>query len=205
MKKGKAKPAGSPAPFTVAEYTFHPPCVCPACGGRMLATEYYLAVRGNVSSSQYWSKAGKVTTTTTTNYHSIRKRIGGFCPACYTKRKKPDLNFYYILVGVVGLLAIACIVLIILFVASPTFKEAAPGAGAVGLVGGLFAVYYTVKNLISALRIRSHLKQINSTDDTQLRSDNISEAFAVNVQLPLAPNEVVISSESMRSMQMLRM
>ncbi|MEN6419239.1 MAG: hypothetical protein ABFC73_10005 [Clostridiaceae bacterium] len=201
MKKDKTKPVETPKPFTLAEYSVLTPCVCPACGGSMVPAEYYIAAKGEVRTTQDWSHAGKVTTITTMKYHNIRKRIGGFCPNCYTKSRKPGLNLYMILAGVVGAIAITCIVLFILFLTSPSFKQSAPGAGAIGLIGGLIAVYYTAKHLINGSNIRSHLKQIKSVEDSQFRSDHISEAFVVSAQIPLEPGEVILSSERVRNMQ----
>lgn len=201
MAKDKTKTGEAPKPFTLAEYTVLTPCVCPACGGSMIPAEYYIAAKGEVRSKQDWSQAGKVTTTTTTQYQNIRKRIGGFCPDCYTKSRKPGLNLYTILAGVVGAIALSCIVLFILFQTSPSFKQSAPGAGTIGLIGGLIALYYTAKHIINGSNIRSHLKQINSDNDTTQRADHISEAFVVCAQIPLEPGEVILGSESVRNMQ----
>ena len=202
MKKTEAKPIEAPKPFTLAEYTVISPCTCPACGGKMLPAEYYIAVKGDVRSKQDWSQSGKVTTTTTTHYHNVRQKTGGFCPKCYTKSRKSVRNSNTILTGVVGTIAIACIVLFILFQISPSFKETAPGAGAIGLFGGLIALYFTAKHFINGSGIRSHLKQINSSIDTSLRSDHISEAFVVSVQIPLEPGEVILGRESVRNMRL---
>lgn len=201
MKKDKTKPVETPKPFTLAEYSVLTPCVCPACGGSMVPAEYYIAAKGEVRTKQDWSQAGKVTTTTTTQYHNIRRKIGALCPTCYTRKRKPDQNLYFILAGVVGAIAITCIVLFILFLTSPSFKQSAPGAGAIGLIGGLIALYYTAKHLINGSSIREHLKQINSDDDSQIRSDHISEAFAVQAFVPHAPGEVILGSEKVRNMQ----
>ena len=202
MKKTETKPIEDPKPFTLAEYTVIPLCTCPACGCKMLPAEYYIAVKGEVRSKQDWSQAGKVITTTTTRYNNVRQQIGALCPACYAKRRKPDQNLYFILAGIVGALAITCIVLFILFLTSPSFKQSAPGAGAIGLIGGLIALYYTAKHLINGSNIRSHIKLISSGADTSECSDHISEAFIVQARIPLAPGEVLLSRTSVRNMRL---
>lgn len=205
MAKNKIKTDETPKPFTLKEYTVLTPCVCPACGGSMLPAEYYIASKGEVRSKQDWSQAGKVITTTTTQYNNIRRGTGALCPICYAKKRKPDRNLYFILAGFVGALALTCIVLFILFLTSPSFKEKAPGAGAIGLIGGVIALYYTLKHLINGSNIRTHIKQITSDADTSERADHISEAFVVQANLPLAPGEVLLGRERMRNMQLLKL
>ena len=203
MIRKKNEPAEAPAPFTLEEYTFIPPCACPACGGSMLPAEYYIAVKGEVRSKQDWSQAGKVITTTTTHYNNIRRKTGALCPECYAKRIKPNRNLYFILAGIVGALAITCIVTFILYFASPSYKAKAPGAGAIGFIGGAIAVYYTIKHFLKGSRIHSHIKLITSGEDTSECADHISEAFVVHAKIPLARCEVLLGRESMRRMKML--
>ncbi len=200
MKEKKDKPAAVPIPFTLEEYSVIPPCVCPACGGRMSPVEYYVATKGEVYSKQDWSTPGKVTTTTTKKYRNIRKRIGAICPDCYTKSRKKDLTIYFVLAGVVGAIAIGCIVLFVLFLTSPTFKETVPGGGAVGLIGGLIALYYLAKHLTNAFHLRSHLQQVSQSSATAWKEYHRSAAFVGSANIPHEQNEVLLDLETVRNM-----
>lgn len=88
-------------PFTLAEYSEDPPCVCPACGGSMLPAQYFLAFKGDQTYGQQSTIAGEMKTITT-RYYGIREKTGALCPNCYTKRLRPSQNNSFLLSGVFG-------------------------------------------------------------------------------------------------------
>ena len=75
---------------------------CPRCGGELTPGVYYKACKGNTSVKVDRSRMTKIYTT---QYHNIRKEIGGICKGCLIVENKKSLRLYLILSTVAAVVA----------------------------------------------------------------------------------------------------